>query len=197
MLSRPGGASLGAPHKLHIYNSSGRGVWGFHYDPVFLVARSSPAASSSATPQASSAPSVRGSGDVDKLCALPGCARLSSQRGPRTLRRTGSAWPPTPGELRDGGVELLRARFAGVAVSAPDAANQSVAGSCSAAGFGQLPADARGTPASSQRCSAPGGSEAQRPAASGVASSAAGAPPVVALSKRGVGLGGSLLKRRR
>ena len=320
VLSRPGGAPVGAPHKLHMYNSSGRGVWGFHYDPVFLVARSSPAASSSATPQASSAPSVRGSGDVDKLCALPGGARLSSQRGPRTLRRTGSAWPPTPGELRDGGVELLRARFAGVAVSAPDAANQSVAGSrseaclgqlpagargtpassqrcsapggpeaqhsshaasgsatsrapsaqsvrgsgdgdklcallggarlssqrgprtlrrtgsalpptpgelrdggvellrakfagvavsepdaanqsvagsCSAAGFGQLPADARGTPASSQRCSAPGGSEAQRPAASGVASSAAGAPPVVALSKRGVGLGGSLLKRRR
>ena len=34
LLAQPG--AMGVPDVLHMYNSSGAGIWGFHYDPLFL-----------------------------------------------------------------------------------------------------------------------------------------------------------------
>ena len=124
-----GGPQDGARDRMHLYNSSGRGIWGFHYDPLFVVGCSPGPSPGLRQPRSASAPSSSSSrGGVGELCALFGGARLSAQLRRRTLRRTGSAWPPTPSELRDGGVELLRAVFAGVDITDPEVAVVTAAG---------------------------------------------------------------------
>ena len=124
-----GGPQDGARDRMHLYNSSGRGIWGFHCDPLFVAVCSPGPSPGLRQPRSASAPSSSSSrGGVGELCALFGGARLSAQPRRRTLRRTGSAWQPTPSELRDGGVELLRAVFAGVNITDPEAAVVTAAG---------------------------------------------------------------------
>ena len=70
---------IGAPVVLELYNNTGGGITGYHYDPVFTLAEHDPRNTSSANQNISKNVGSRASGSKDSVSSTPSAPLSMSQ----------------------------------------------------------------------------------------------------------------------